>query len=70
MLAGFCTRMKKERKGLDAASERAVGGKPPTPQWVWLDAVTIKDTIYMEERKGDLLYRDNHDRVLNLTGLV
>ena len=60
LLAGFCSRLKK--KGTSSV--------PPPAAWVWPDLVTVDAVNYTDDRRGDLLYRDTKNGLLNLTRLT
>ncbi|MCJ1242189.1 hypothetical protein MMC14_010196, partial [Varicellaria rhodocarpa] len=65
VLAGFCSRLK--RRGAVSVSA------PPTtadPAWVWPDIIMVNGVNYTDNRKGDLLYYDMKDTLLNFTRLM
>ena len=64
VLAGFCARMK---RGTDSKAESV---PPSQVGWVWPDMITIDGVNYTDDRKGDLLYHDSENRLVNLTGLI
>ena len=41
----------------------------PAPAWVWPDLITIAGVNYTDGRKGNLLYYDSKDRLINFTHL-
>ena len=75
VLAGFCARAKmKRRRGTGGDAAASLAATPPThplssgPAWVWPDVITMDGVNYTDGRKGNLLYYDSENRLLNFTG--
>ena len=57
VLAGFC--FAKEKR-------EALGGPGGTEEWGYPDIISWNGTNYTDERRNDLIYRDDRDNMLDL----
>ena len=57
-LAGFCARLKRDSDSV------------ATPAWVWPDLITVDGVNYTDDKKGTLLYYDDHNNLINLTSII
>ena len=67
VLAGICARVK--RRGADPVAAAAAASTQQAA-WVWPDLITLDGVNYTDNRKGNLLYYDSQNRLLDLSGLV
>ncbi|MCJ1240016.1 hypothetical protein MMC14_008016 [Varicellaria rhodocarpa] len=79
LLAGLCNTLKygiplpkkwRRRGGGDGlGAGPGAGVKAQEPNWAYPDVIVVGKTNYTDERRGDLMYRDEVGNVLNLTRL-